>query len=706
MEHEWFSFALEKVGIVFGFGKKAGPTIGLDINGSTISVLQLEKTKTDLRVARFSSVLTPPDIVREGLLADPEAVGSAVRELLDGVGLVAKGPAPVANIGIPGQSVVIRLMPVPKGMPADELNDVVRQEAINNLPFPIEEANLDWTRVPGTGRTDPDGVEREDVLLGAIQKVVVEGYWRMAEVANVQLGRLEISSLAAVRALAASGQLGRDGSLSLVVNVRQDATDITLVNKAVPLFSRSVLLGVETILESVSRSINESVEEAQKLLPRVQLLGVPTSDPRVGQAAQVARSICGDLTAEVGRSLEFYMSQVGMVRVDQVIVCGPGTNIPEIDQFIANRLNLNTTIANPFQGIVYDRGQIIDPMRPHHTVLMGLLIDGDALPVKTVQVDLNKGEPGDMGGGDAGDEGDEAPGEEVDTPWFMPALLVGGASMLIIVGLWAFFQYLVIPGKEKDLADLEQQITENKAKLAALSKVQKEVTALEQRKQALEAIVKHGTPMTVVLQALKENVPQGVKVNSVKIQGNSATVAGNSSSFSKVSHLAINLQGSNVFSNADVEFIKRPKERPQQINFQVQTALSPDLNNRTGEPTDISGASGSGNISGLPGGGTGRPALLNFMASWCPPVQRMKPLMDQITQKYGSDIQIQNIDIDDPANAQLVKQYSVKSLPDVFFLDSKGQVVEHIQGYNNNNAAFLSACDKLKQIAASKNPTK
>src|SRR5262245_31097402 len=198
---------------------------------------------------------TPPDIVREGLLADPEAVGDAVRELLDLVGIPNKKPLPLVNIGIPGQAVVIRLMPVPTGMPPDELSDVVKQEAINNLPFPLEEANIDYCLLPATERTDPDGVRRVDVLLAAIQRIVVDSYWRMAEAAGIKLGHLDISSLAVIRALAFAGLLKDDGELAMAVNIRNDATDITLTKKGMPLFSRSVLLGVETLGEAISRSI-------------------------------------------------------------------------------------------------------------------------------------------------------------------------------------------------------------------------------------------------------------------------------------------------------------------------------------------------------------------------------------------------------------------------------------------------------------------
>lgn len=686
---------------MFGFGKKVGPTIGLDINSSTISILQLEKTKTDLKVSRFASTLTPPEIVREGLLTDPEAVGQAVRELIEGVGLGGKGGKPTANIAVPGQSVVIRLMPVPKGMPNDELNDVVKQEAINNLPFPVEEANLDWTRVPGTVRTDPDGVEREDILLGAIQRILVDSYFRMAEVAGINVGKLEISSLAAVRALALSGQLGVDKGLNLVVNIRQDATDITLVNKAVPLFSRSVLLGVESILESMQRSINATPDEAKQMLPKIQLLGVPTVEPRLGQAAQMARSVCGDLTAEVQRSLEFYMSQVGMVHVDQVLVSGPGTGIPEIDQFLANRLNLTTAIANPFQGIVYDKAQIIDQMRPHHTVLVGLLVAPDAAAGKTVAIDLNKGAP-EPGETVVEEEDDEEAVEEIATPWFAPALVF---SILLAAGVgvgWVYYQAFDIPQKEKQLASLEEEITKKKDELKVFDKEREDVKALEKRKHDLDEIVNHGTPVSVVLKTLKENVPQGVNLGNLKVTPTSITVAGNTADFSKVSELAINMQGSNVFPKADIAFIKRHYPKPQVILYEIDSTVAPTISTRTLDVSEV--VSKLDTKSGANQAEAGA-RVLNFYSAQAAPCQRMKPLVEQAEQKYAGQFQFQTIDVDDPANAAVIKKYDIKVAPVLVFLDSGGKVTDRVEGFDGKSDALFAACDKLGKVA-SKSSTK
>lgn len=571
---------------MFGFGKKTGPTIGLDINSSTISVVQLEKTKTDTKISRFSSMPTPPDIVREGLLSDPEAVGAAVRELLDLVGIPDKKPQPVVNIAIPGQAVVIRLMPVPTGMPPEELNDVVKQEAINNLPFPLDEANLDYTILPSTERTDPDGVRRVDVLLAAIQRVYVESYWRMAEAANVKLGKLDISSLAVIRALAFAGLLADDGSLTMSVNIRNDATDIALIKKGMPLFSRSVLLGVETLGEAISRSIDAPIDEAISLLPKIQLGSIPTSDPKLGQAAQVARSIFGDLTAEVGRSLEFYMSQVGIVQVDHVILTGSACVVPGISDFISNRLNIETIIADPFKNVVYDKAQIVEERRAVHAMLLGLVSDTAGAATNAVQIDLNKegriAMPSE--GGEGGEEGGEE-AEEVDTPWFIPAVSVGGVAAAASVIAYAAIAFYLSPGKDAEIAQLDEEIQTQKNQLEQMSKTQDELALLKQKQAVLNKIVNHGEPRTIVLNALAKNVPEGIMVQTVKFEDAKLTATGLGTTFAKASHYAINLMGTNLMDDVTLDKIHRLKKSPEQIGWEITAMIKPEA----AEAKDTSG---------------------------------------------------------------------------------------------------------------------
>jgi type IV pilus assembly protein PilM len=677
---------------VFLFGKKTGPTLGLDINSSTISVIQLEKTKTDIKVARFSSMPTPPDIVREGLLGDPEAVGTAVRELLDLVGIPDKKPKPVVNIGIPGQAVVIRLMPVPVGMPADELNDVIRQEAINNLPFPVEEANLDFSLLPATERTDPDGVKRVDVILAAIQKIVVDSYWRMADAANVQLGKLDISSLASIRALACSGMLRDDNQLTMAVNIRNDATDITLIKKGMPLFSRSVLLGVETLGEAISRSIDSPMDEAISMLHKLQLGAVPTSDPKLGQAAQVARSVFGDLTAEVGRSLEFYMSQVGSVQVDQMILSGPGCVVPGLHDFVANRLNISTIVADPFQNIIYDKAQILEERRPAHTLLLGLVADPTMSPIKTVEVDLNKSGPSAVST-ETGEEGDdEEAEEEVDTPWFVPALSAGVLSLLVAGGVWGVFAFYLTADSETQLAAIEESITTQKAQADQMAKQQEELVALRQKKEVLERIVNHGTPTACILQAVRDNIPQGVQVTTVSLTENNFSAAGISTDFAKASHYVINLDGSNYFENARLSNIHRFKKAPDQIGFDLQAGVNPEVKTKVFTQENAN----STNVDKV---SSDKPRVLYFYAQWCAQCKKVGPPIEQAALKFADKVDFVKIDVDDKANASMVAKYNAKVIPDVYIVGTNGETITHLLGAQATADATITAMDKVSKVA-------
>ena len=668
------------------FGKKVGPTLGLDVNSSTISVIQIEKTKTDVKVSRFSSMPTPPDIVREGLLSDPEAVGTAVRELLDLVGIPNKKPIPIVNVGIPGQAVVIRLMPVPTGMPDDELNDVVQQEAINNLPFPLDEANVDYCLLPATERTDPDGVRRVDVLLAAIQRIVVDSYWRMADAADIQIGRLDISSLAVIRSLAAAGALKDDGQMTMCVNIRNDATDITLIKKGMPLFSRSVLLGVETLGEAISRSIDSPIDEAISLLPKIQLGSIPTSDPKLGQAAQVARSVFGDLTAEVGRSLEFYMSQVGAVQVDQVLLSGPGCVVPGVADFISNRLNIQAEIADPFQNLIYDKAQILEERLPVHSMLVGLVVDPATAALQTVQVDLNKQGRSTVTAGD-GEAGDEGEAEEVDTPWFVPALGSGIALALVATLAWGVLVYYLSANKDTELATLEQSLTEKKSQLDQMTKQQDELAALKQKKDVLEKIVKHGTPRVAAMQVMRESIPEGVSLRTLKLTDGAVTATCAAVDFTKASHYAINLQGSNVLDEVHISDMHRQKKSPQTVVFAIDGVVKPELANMKVDVDAVPGA------AAVPATAV---KVILFVKSKDTACDQLKTALASIAEKY-KDISVQPVDIADPANKQLIEKFAIKNAPDVYIVDAKGATLEHFP--NVSVANLTMALDKASKLA-------
>lgn len=563
-------------GKLFGFGirKKKGPTFGIDINSDSITLIQLDKTRLGIEVTRFACMPTPANTVREGLIADPNAVGYVISDLMVQAGIPPTGPSPTINMTIPAQAVVIRLMPVPTGMPPDELAEVVTQEATNHVPFPISDANLDWSLMPATERTDADGVRRVDVILAAVQRSIVETCWRTTDSCGAQLGKIEVSSLAAIRGLATAGYLGAAGQMSMVVNVRQDATDINIIRSAMPLFGRSVIIGMETLTEAISRSLEVDFETALTLLPEIPLFGMPPKDQRMGQAAQVARTIFSDITDELERSLEFYQSQVGDVKLDQIILTGPGCMVPNLDQYIGSRMGYRTIFGDAMRDMVFDQNLVVERMRPILASSLGSSLDPTWNPNFTVDLDLNK-------------EGrlplfyDERATQKIeqDRPvgpyWFRPILAAGFLVMLLAGSVLAYLNSVAIPGQQTQLVETEAKIVQARKDLEQVNQLKESNSSLKMRQKVLNYLVSKGRRWSSYLDTIQSNTPQGVQIDHVVFGQQEMQVEGFAQNFTEVSKLSLNLEGSPLIKDSNIDFAARKDKSPDIVTFGLTAKISP-----------------------------------------------------------------------------------------------------------------------------------
>lgn len=80
--------------------------------------------------------------------------------------------------------------------------------------------------------------------------------------------------------------------------------------------------------------------------------------------------------------------------------------------------------------------------------------------------------------------------------------------------------------------------------------------------------------------------------------------------------------------------------------------------------------------------------LIHFTAEWCGPCKRLKPVIDQFISD-NTDIKYIQVDIDNKNNIELIKKYSVMSVPTLIAIADNQETKSHIGVATKNQLSDL-----------------
>jgi type IV pilus assembly protein PilM len=194
---------------------------------------------------------------------------------------------------------------------------VLEQEASLYLPFPREEADVDYQKLGFF--VDEDGIEKVQVLLVAVRKEVTDAYVETFQQAGLNLNVLETTSFALIRTIREQLRQFTPQEAAAIVDIGFESTEISIVVDGIPHFSRTVPIGTFQIQSALSRAMNLPPSRNTDLL---QGMTVPNSTmDTVGSMQPMAAGvggnpgtaamlrILGELADELRRSIDFYLNQ-------------------------------------------------------------------------------------------------------------------------------------------------------------------------------------------------------------------------------------------------------------------------------------------------------------------------------------------------------------------------------------------------------------
>jgi type IV pilus assembly protein PilM len=333
--------------------------VGIELTPEKVNVARLRKQGSKLKLETLASVDIPEGVYEEGQIVDAGAVAEAIQTVLAESKLKVKQ----ATTAIPGRAIT-RVIPVPAELDDQELREMVlNQEASLYLPFPRDEADVDYQKLGFF--VDEDGIEKVQVLLVAVRKDITDTYIEAFRQAGLGLNVLETSSFALIRTIREQLRQFTPQEAAAIVDVEFESTEISIVVDGVPHFSRTVPIGTYQIQSALSRAMNLPPSRNTDLLQGMTVPASPmdtVGNPQMGgtnPGTAAMLRVLGELADELRRSIDFYLNQGEDMEVAQLLLAGPGSAIGQLDEFFAQRLSLPASQIDPISALSLEVGEDI-----------------------------------------------------------------------------------------------------------------------------------------------------------------------------------------------------------------------------------------------------------------------------------------------------------------------------------------------------------
>ncbi|MDO5505584.1 MAG: pilus assembly protein PilM [Pseudoxanthomonas suwonensis] len=307
--------------------------MGVDISSSAVKLLQLSRAGNRYRVEHYAVEPLPPDAVVEKAVVDVDAVGNAIRRALTRSG----SNATHAAAAVAGASVITKLIPMPADLDEEEMEAQVELEAVNYIPYPIEEVNMDFD-VIGPMPGNPDMVQ---VLLAASRAENVETRSSAVELGGLTPKVMDVEAFAVENAFALlSDSLGLPGdAVVALVDVGSTMATLNVLRNGRSLYSREQIFGGKQLTEEIMRRYGLSYEEA----------GLAKRQGGLSESyeTEVLQPFKEAMVQQISRLLQFFYAGSEHSRVDRIVLAGGCASIPGVAAMVEEQLGVPTVVANP-----------------------------------------------------------------------------------------------------------------------------------------------------------------------------------------------------------------------------------------------------------------------------------------------------------------------------------------------------------------------
>jgi type IV pilus assembly protein PilM len=318
--------------------------MGMDIGSSGVKLIELESHGGKYRLKRFGYAPVPSEAIVQGSFMNASGISDAIREACESGGFKAKEVA----TSVSGHAVIVKRISLPS-QSADELDETIKWEAEQYIPFDINEVHIDYHVL------QEDTIDGQmDVVLVAAKKDLIDDYQSVISDAGLSLAIIDVDAFALGNMYEQNYDPSFDSAVALV-DIGASVININVMNGLVPVFTRDITSAGNLYTEEIQKTLGISFEEAEKIKLGASSDSVST-DVVPREVEEAMREVSETLLGEIQRSLDFYRATTSNTPIEKVVLCGGSSRVPRLNRLLEERIELPFEIADPFARIEVPAG--------------------------------------------------------------------------------------------------------------------------------------------------------------------------------------------------------------------------------------------------------------------------------------------------------------------------------------------------------------
>ncbi len=311
---------------------------GLDFSDSNLKIVQLNKNKNKIKLQAIGKINLPKGSIENGEIVNAENVIKSITELINKPKFGIINSRDVVAC-LPETKTFIKLINIDNS--PNKIEDIIENEIEKHVPIPISDMIYDWQIITrATNYTS--------VLIGAIEKKIINQYINVIKNAKLSISALEIEPVSICRCLLKQETKKYDGLYNknfCVIDIGKKRSSITFYSKNTIVSSLSLPISSQNVTDNIAETLKINHEQAEKAkiicgLDKTQANGI---------IYNILLKMINKLIEKIKINIDYYNNSYSDYgNIDEILICGGGANIKKLPEIISNSLSIPTKLGDPF----------------------------------------------------------------------------------------------------------------------------------------------------------------------------------------------------------------------------------------------------------------------------------------------------------------------------------------------------------------------